>query len=411
MRLAPTTLALLAAGCLALSAAALAQTPAPTTPPAAPASPAAANPVMAHFRAYRAALDRGDMRAAEVEAAAAYEASVARDGDGGSTGVLAVNLAQARLSLRRVDDAYQPALRAFTIAANGGRNLDPLLTRLVLGRAELTEARWRQGRDRLQAAIAEAQPRKDMSGEVYNAAADLGRWLLVQEQFAGAQQAWEVAIKVANDAGGESDYARAEARMSHAATLIAQGMSATANSQSRPTDTRIFASADDMFAQADQELFEAQGIIGPYAFAATEGDGLSLGHKMYGSIVAWRGLVKTFVSSRGLRPLQQRAPQFRVEQEDDRPLCDMRLVAKPEPQFPPGAQTAFSTGSVVVRIKLDATGRVTDSRVAAAVPERWFKDSVDRVAGQWKVEREPSSAANCRYQPVMFVTYQFLFRR
>lgn len=63
---------------------------------AGPVAAQAPNPVLTHFRAYRAALESNDLPTAEREAAAALAASEARDGDGGRTAVLALNLASIR---------------------------------------------------------------------------------------------------------------------------------------------------------------------------------------------------------------------------------------------------------------------------------------------------------------------------
>jgi TonB family protein len=369
-----------------------------------------ANPVVAHYRAYRAALDQGDMAAAEQAASAALDASVSRDGDGGATGVLAINLAQARLTLGRRAEAYDPAFRAFTIASAGSSNLDPLLTRLVLGRAELTDQRWRQGRDRLQPAIEEARARADLNGETYSAAADLGRWLFSQEQYGGALRAWEVAMQMADATTEENDYARAEARMGHAAALFTQAMASTIDAQARPTDTRFQGGANDAFDQADRELLEAQSLIGPYAHTPNEDVGLSLGQRVYASAVAWRTLVRAFAESRGLRPLTNRAAEFRSPLADPRPVCNVAVIAEPRPDFPSGASQNFTVGAVVVRFIVDEAGQVTDSRIAAAIPERGFRDAVERVTPQWRLELQPDSAPNCRYYPIEFVPVRFYFR-
>jgi hypothetical protein len=62
-----------------------------------PAAAQTPNPVVGHYRAYNAALERGDLATAETEARAALAASEMRDGDGGSTAVLALNLAHVLL--------------------------------------------------------------------------------------------------------------------------------------------------------------------------------------------------------------------------------------------------------------------------------------------------------------------------
>jgi tetratricopeptide (TPR) repeat protein len=371
---------------------------------------ASSNPVMIHYRAYRAAIERGDLVVAETEATAALEASVARSANGGNTGALAINLAQARLELGRRADAYEPALLAFNIASAGGASVDPLLARLVLGRAELTEQRWRQGRDRLEPAIEESSANPALTSETHAAAADLGRLLFAQEQYGGALHAWDVAMRMADAAGEGNDYARAEARMAHAAALFTQAMTSTINAQSRPTDTRLNADASQAFDQADRELLEAQNFIGPYAYTPAADGGLTLGQRVYASAMAWRTLLRAFTVSRGLRPLADRDAEFEVRDGDSRPSCLVQLVAEPRPNFPPGAEQTFTAGAAVVRFTMDENGQVTDSRVAAAIPERWFRDEVERVAPQWRIERQPESPQNCRYDRIHFIPIRFSFR-
>lgn len=370
-----------------------------------------ANPVAQHYRAYRAAIERGDLQTAEVEASAALEASNARDGDGGSTGVLAINLAQARLNLKRPADAYEPARRALTIASRGNSNVDPLLARLVLGRAELTEPRWRQWQGGIQQAIEEARKRADLNAETYNAAADLGHWLFQQEQYAGALFAWEVAMEKADLAGAGNELARAESRMGHAAALFVEAMAATNDARSRPKGTRINLDADQAFNQADRELVEAQNIVGPFALVAAEGGGVTLGQRIFASALAWRMLVASYAESRGLRNLPDRNPDFQRLPTDARPSCPVRVIAEPRPQFPPGAQSAFSVGAAVVRFSVDENGQVSDRRVAATIPDRWFRQSIERVAPQWRLERRADAAPNCRYDPIVFVPIRFTFAR
>jgi hypothetical protein len=81
MRLRPTVFVAAAFAALLTVASATAQT----------------NPVLQHYRAYAAALERGDLATATTEAQAALAASEARDGDGGRTAVLSLNLATVQL--------------------------------------------------------------------------------------------------------------------------------------------------------------------------------------------------------------------------------------------------------------------------------------------------------------------------
>jgi hypothetical protein len=61
--------------------------------------------VLDHYRAYRAAFDQGDISGAEAPAQAALLASQTQDGEGGRTGVLALNLALVKLWLGKPAEA------------------------------------------------------------------------------------------------------------------------------------------------------------------------------------------------------------------------------------------------------------------------------------------------------------------
>jgi len=369
------------------------------------------NEIVAHFRAYRAALDQGDLATAERETGAAYDASVAKDGDGGATSVLAINLAQVRLNSGRRAEAYEPALRAFTIASTvPGAQVDPVLARLVLGRAELTEAHDREGRERLSAALQIARANASLDAETYAAAADLGRWHSAQNDFAAAANTWDIAQQKADAAGGENGFARAEARLNRAAAMIARAMVATVRAQARPTDTRIGANVDRTLAEADATLLEAQNIFGPDAYLPAPASGLTLAQLYFAQTMAWRTMAGAFAEARGLEPTNRSRPDFMIASDDPRPLCETRMPADPLPNFPPNANGAFLTGAVVVRVQIDEAGNVIDRQVAAAIPDRWFREAVERVAPQWRLERLPSSAPNCRFPAIRYVTVAFTFR-
>lgn len=367
------------------------------------------NPVTAHYRAYREALAAGNAVAAESAASAALEASIARDGDGGNTAVLAINLAQARLTLGRRGAAYEPALRAFNIASAGSSNVDPLMARLVLGRTELTAEHEAQGRERLERAIPEGRARPDMHTETYAAAVDLGRWFFSRELYVGALDAWTTAGDLAADAQGDTTYALAEAHLGAAAARMSRAMDAVMHEQSRPTDTRFNTNAFGPFREADEGLAEAQALLAPYAHTSAPDGGLTLGQRMYANTLAWRTAGRAFLQSRGQRPLPAYEQNVMVR-ADGRPFCPMNLIAEERPNFPPGANTAFAVGAAVVRFNVNDQGQTTSVDVAAAIPDRWFREALEQVTPQWRVERASDAPSNCIYQPIMYQTWMFYFR-
>jgi outer membrane biosynthesis protein TonB len=70
----------------------------------------------------------------------------------------------------------------------------------------------------------------------------------------------------------------------------------------------------------------------------------------------------------------------------------------------------FAVGAAVVRFSVNEQGQTTDVDVAASIPERWFRESVERVMPQWRVQRAASSPANCRYAPILYQGVVFFFR-
>src|SRR5262249_9144906 len=84
------------------------------------AASAQSNPIAENYRAYPAAIQRGDLAAAEAPAAAAFAASQGQFGDGGRTAVLALNLARLRLAVGKYHEALDPASVAYRVAQAQG---------------------------------------------------------------------------------------------------------------------------------------------------------------------------------------------------------------------------------------------------------------------------------------------------
>jgi tetratricopeptide (TPR) repeat protein len=382
-------------------------------------APAPENPVIAHYRAYRAALEAGDLATAETSADAALQASVARSGQGGRTGVLALNLAQVRLQRGRVAEAYAPALQAFEASRTAESGVDPLLARLTLGRAELTDDRYRQARERLMPALTEAASRPDLFPDAYNAAADLGRKLMRENDYAQGAAAWREALNFADRIEGESTYVRAEARLGYGIAQLSNATWRYRMQGERQFDSTLQMNIQREFGPARRALIEAANITRPLAYQQGETLDLTPAQSLFGTAVAWRMMLDTYLLSTDLRGdlNSLRGDQARADAEEDisppassgGPFCNVELVTEPRPDFPAQAQSFFSGGAVVTRVTIDASGQVTDTRVAAAVPDRWFADAVARVAPQWTLRRDPASAANCRMPPILFQSWMFYY--
>ncbi|MGE0047274.1 MAG: TonB family protein [Hyphomonadaceae bacterium] len=390
----------IAACALVLASAALAQTP--LTPPA--------NEIVEHFRAYRAALDAGDLATAETEAAAALEASAARDGDGGRTGILAMNLAQVRLDRGRAAEALEPARHAFAIAsANGQSGLDPLVARLAVGRAE-TAANGQAGADALEASLIAAQGRDDLIQARHGATVALAGYYMDRGNYARAAQHWSAAYPLAAGSPGGERFGRAEARLGEG---MSRGLHNMETESPLTIGTNIPRTRD--YNASLEALSEAAQLAATLAYDGFEGE-LTAAQSVYAQSLAWRALLLI-----RLAPNDRAAFLAREEELDDgvevaftprpgeagRPICQMRLIQEPDVEYPTQARARASVGVVVLRFSLASNGAITERRTAVSLPGRWFSEAVDRVADQWRFEQAAGQSIHCVAPRTIFTPITF----
>jgi hypothetical protein len=358
----------------------------------------AVDPVLAHFREFRAALDRGDAAAAEAAAQLAYDASEAVNGQ--RTAVLAINLATLRLDLGKPTAAYAPAQRAHELAtANQDSGVDPLVAALVLGRAELA-VDGASGAERLREAIGQAERRGDLQNEAYPAAVELARTAFALEQYALAGEAWAASDRVAAGSPSDPAFARGLARTGEGAAIF---MQATAESGRGPS-TRPAVIARGAARDANAALADALSLLQPFADGGDEGV-LTLAQSAYAHALAWQGILRAKMQSQGdelPRAAGEETPPGAAAR------CAVRLVAEPPPAYPNDALLASGVGAVVIRARTDAQGAIVEHQIAAAIPAGSFSEAVAAVADQWRVEVAPDAAPGCRldgtqYTPILFV--------
>lgn len=354
---------------------------------------AAVDPVVAHFREFRAALDRGDAAAAETAAQAALDASEAVSGP--RTAVLAFNLANLRLDLGKPSAAYAPAQRAHELAtADEDSGVDPLMAALALGRAALA-VEGLAAVASLRDAIAQAERRDELKGSGYSAAVDLARAAFTLMQYDTAQEAWAAAERLADAAPSEPQFARGLARTGEGAAIlmqaVADGDGAVAKGAAR---------------DANEAFGDALGLLQPFADG---GDAavLTLAQSVYAQALAWQGALRAKVQAQGDE--LPRADRGGGAPAGAAGRCAVRLVAEPAPAYPTGALAGAGVGAVVMRVTTDAQGAIVQRQIAAAIPSGSFSESVAAVADQWRVELAPDAAAGCRrdgtqYTPILFVT-------
>jgi len=356
------------------------------------------NTVLDHYRAYLAALERGDYAGADREGAAALAASEARDGDGGTTAVLALNLAELRLDAGNGAAALAPATRAATIAqARSDSRVDPLAARLVLGRAELA-AGTPGAQTRLRAALDEALARTGYDDRGFLAARDLAIAIRPSSAQAGLE-AWEFAGRFTQN----NPSWRAEAYIGQGEALI----ELTNLTRYRTTDTRMTPRSDT---RAYAAFTEASNLLQRYLQQSDHTPGVIMPAQAY--------YARTLAYLAVLRALQ-----VTVERESERtrgwlidrtpgdglPPCQYDLTIQPRPSYPREALARWGVGGVTVRVMTDEAGAVIEAAALASVGGASFSEAVNAVAPRWPVELEPGMT-NCSRSVVMYMPVMFVLR-
>jgi TonB family protein len=351
---------------------------------------APADPVLANFREYRAALERGDTAAAETAAQAAYDASVAANGN--RTAVLALNLATLRLDLGKPNTAYAPAQKAHELAtADPDSGVDPLLAALTFGRAALT-VDGMQAAPALLEALKQAERRGELPTETYSAWVDLARQAFARKDYGIARDAWAASARLAANAPDRVEFARGLARAGEGAAIF---MQAIVESDGEAISRGAARDANEAFG-------EALRLLQTYT-EDTDPSVLTVGQAVYAQALAWHSALRAKTSLQG-----NELPANAAVAQPAGGRCAVRLIAEPPPVYPSEALAESGVGSVVIRVTTDAEGQIIDRKVAATVPSGPFSESVAAVAAQWRVEVAPDAVPGCRrdgtqYTPILFV--------
>jgi hypothetical protein len=362
-----------------------------------PRDAAAVDPVVASFREYRAAVERGDAEAAEAAAVRGLEASERVNGP--KTAVLALNLAAVRLDRGEPDTAYAPARRAYELAtADATSGVDPLLASLTLGRAQLAVDR-EDGVTRLREAIAEAESRGAAQSDAYAAAVELARTSFTHGEYDTAREAWATSARLAGSSADDPNVARGLARTGEGAAIFMQAIKASVR---RPGAAGALATVIEVPSAQDASaaFAEALDLLQPSAEAAGQG-ALTLAQRGYAEALAWDGALRAKMQSQG-----DDLPRADHRSATAAGRCSFRLVPEPAPNYPRDALLGSGFGAVVMRVRTDERGVIVDRQIAAAIPSGSFSDAVAAVSGKWHVE--PGTAPGCRrdgtqYTPILFV--------
>jgi TonB family protein len=367
----------------------------------APTAIAQTDPVLDHYRAYRAAYDSGDIEAAEHAAEAALSASEARDGAGGRTAVLAENLAVVRL-MRDDPAALAPAQRAFELAQSGAQGLDPLYAALVLGRAELRMDNP-AGADRLRSVLQSPQLSTLIEADLYRAASELGSWSFAQRDYATAELAWSVAA-------GHAGASELGERFSYGVARTWQG-AAIMFDEIGPHGRRLI--AQDRGSEAYLMLADAVQALEDTGNARPSDGAITIGLRAYAEAVALHRILWT-----KLRADHRRIPETPSAEGDVdgffelagpaalSPRCTLRGRYSPRPEYPDDVN-AGAIGAVILLMRIDETGETTGTEVVTRVGDDAFAEAVTRVAGHWGAEPLEGQPLSCRMPRTVVVPIIF----
>src|SRR6185503_1322330 len=308
---------------------------------------------------------------------------------GRRTGVLALNLASLLLGTSDPARALVPATRAYELAASSDSGVDPLQASLILGRAQLA-ANQRSSDERLGEAIAAAEAAGQALGEAYDAAVALGEWAIRAERFSVVQPAWAAAGRLAEQSSGEIAFNRGRARLLEGLAIFLGGID-----DDKGQALRGIASPD---AHAAYYAFtEARALFEPYAYPEAANESLTQAQSAFAQTLGWRGALLAKLASQN-QALEPTPPEHAalVASEIDPQYCRLRAIAEPKPTYPKVVANQGGVGAVVVHIGLDADGNIVKRQIAAVAPTGPLREAVEAVFEQWRFERHPASAPDCR---------------
>lgn len=350
--------------------------------------------VVAYYQQYAAALERGDVIAAENAAALALAASEQRDGDGGRTPILALNLARVRIQLGRWQDASAPAQRAYDLSrANPASGVDQSMSGLLLGRVRLANEGFRASGFVAQM-LDRAKGRDDLLGDRYDAAEQLGAWAMQTRNFLIARRAWSDAAEAAAGAPFAVEFARGRA-------LAFEGVSITMQSTTRDV---TMSSIDAR--QALERLSEAHALIRPFAFAELPTTSAAAAARdLYAQILAWDAAIWSKMASDDPARRGRNRLDANPQRIDGIPVCAIQRQSGDTPHYPSQQGREGQLGAVVIGLRFDDQGLYQGADVMATVGDEEFGRSLAATASTWIYTTAVSEG--CRPARLLFVPIAF----
>ncbi len=84
------------------------------------------------------------------------------------------------------------------------------------------------------------------------------------------------------------------------------------------------------------------------------------------------------------------------------------MLAEPRPRYPRELLNKGGVGAVVLHVSLDGEGRIVKRQIAAVVPQGRLHDAGEAVYQQWRFQRSPTSAPDCRVRSSNYLPLQFV---
>lgn len=358
---------------------------------------AQSDPVADQYRAYEAALARGDRNGAETAAAAALAASEARDGDGGRTAALSANLAQLRLNQSRTAEALAPAQRALQIAERSADSgVNPIYARLLVGQAELASS-GDAGQRRILAALNEALSAGNLNPEAYEAAVVLGEWAVRNNRAPVARDAFERALRFPIGETDTDNVLRARAYLGQGLALTMMEDNIT---HRRSTGTRL---ASAPAAGPSAAFLEALRLSRPLAQREAATGRMGRAQVTYGAALAWsiaRGARLSAFDWIDTTNTADRTGMI-VGLNGAAPGCTSMIEPDPVPAYDVTKMRNAVANAVVVRTATDASGAIVDRRLVGAAGDQDFVNAVNAALPQWGFGSDSCAGARVVFTPVL----------
>lgn len=357
--------------------------------------------VVAYYQQYSAALENGDLAAAERAAASALAVSEQRDGMGGRTPILALNLARTRVQLGQWQDASAPARLAYDLSrTNSASGVDQGMAGLLWARVRLANEGF-QASGFVSEMLDRSEDRADLLGDRYDAAEQLGVWAMQTRNFLIARSAWAHAADTAQGAPYDAAFARGRA-------LAHEGMAITMQSIARD-DFRL----TTLPRQALQRLSAAHALIRPFVFADSPSEpsraapDSRAAQVLYAQILAWDAAIWSQLDS-------ETPPRYFGERLEATPrnidgiaVCAIRRESGSN-RIDGSFQTlgGDQLSAAVAGLHFDSMGVYQGADLMATVGNEGFVRAAAVTASTWTYVAELSG--DCRPAALYFVPIAFL---